>query len=170
MLSSLEYIGNFVFVYIFLLQWKTGLDRRKSIQCSMFCVMVWLERRCYSASITSRRYTCHKFSKILSIFCFKQTVTAVSSFSIFSSARSARICIMSVTFIQCFQYSYQLYENWVNPSKSGGMDAVFRGLAGLLWGISRGQSRIDIPRSSPASPTKTLSIQTLLLGFTFYLK
>ena len=29
---------------------------------------------------------------------------------------------------------------WVNPSKRGGMDGVFRGLAGLLRGISRGRS------------------------------
>ena len=29
---------------------------------------------------------------------------------------------------------------WVNPSKRGGMDGVFRGLAGLLRGISRGKS------------------------------
>ena len=31
-----------------------------------------------------------------------------------------------------------LLTYWVNPSKRGGMDWVFRGLAGLLRGISRG--------------------------------
>jgi hypothetical protein len=30
--------------------------------------------------------------------------------------------------------------DWVNPSKRGGMDGVFRGLAGLLRGIFQGQS------------------------------
>ena len=59
---------------------------------------------------------------------------------------------------------------WVNPSKRGGVDGVFRGLAGLLRGISGGRSPREIPRSSPASPRKTQSIPTLLLGFTFYLK
>ena len=59
---------------------------------------------------------------------------------------------------------------WVNPSKIGGMDEVFRGLAGLLRGISQGQSPREIPRSSPAGLRKTPSIPTLLLGFTFYLK
>ena len=59
--------------------------------------------------------------------------------------------------------------DWVNPSKRGGMDGVFQGLAGLLQGISRGGSPREIPRSSPASPRKTLSIPTLLLGFAFYL-
>ena len=60
--------------------------------------------------------------------------------------------------------------DWVNPSKRGGTDGVFQGLAGLLWGISRGRSPGEIPRSSPASTRKTPSIPTLLLGFTFYLK
>ena len=59
---------------------------------------------------------------------------------------------------------------WVNPSKRGGMDGVFWGLAGLLQGISRGRSPREIPRSSPASPMKTPYMLTLLLGFTFYLK
>ena len=68
-----------------------------------------------------------------------------------------------------------LFEiEWVNPSKRGGMGGVFRGLAGLLQefsrGISRGRSPREIPRSSPASPRKTPSILTLLLGFTLYLK
>ena len=57
---------------------------------------------------------------------------------------------------------------WVNLSKRGGKDGVFRGLAGLHWGISRGQSPREIPRSSPASPRKTPSFPTLLLRFTFY--
>ena len=61
-------------------------------------------------------------------------------------------------------------SDWVNPSKRGGMDGVFRGLAGLLRGISRGGSPREIPRSSPVSPRKTPSILTLLLGFTLYLK
>ena len=61
-------------------------------------------------------------------------------------------------------YSRKYYPvDWVNPSKRGGMDGVFRGLEGLLRGTSRGRSPREIPRSSPASPT-------LLLGFTFYLK
>ena len=45
---------------------------------------------------------------------------------------------------------------------------VFRGLAGLLRGISRGRSSREIPRSSPTSPGNTLSFPTLLLRFIFY--
>ena len=41
---------------------------------------------------------------------------------------------------------------WVNPSKRGWMDGVFRGLAGLLRGISRGRCLSKI--LSPASPRK----------------
>ena len=40
------------------------------------------------------------------------------------------------------------HEYWVNLSKRGGKDRVFRGLAGLLRGISRGRSPREIPRSS----------------------
>ena len=69
-----------------------------------------------------------------------------------------------------FLDSIRLNPYWVNPSKRWGMDGVFRGLAGLLRGISQGQSQREILRSSPASPRKTSSIPTLLLGFTFYLK
>ena len=61
-------------------------------------------------------------------------------------------------------------RDWVNPSKKGGMDGVFQGLAGLLRGISRGQDLREIPRSSPASPRKAPSIPTLLLRFTFNLE
>ena len=57
---------------------------------------------------------------------------------------------------------------WVNPSKRGGMDGVFRGLAGLLRGISRGRSPREIPRSSPASPRKARAFPTLLFRFTSY--
>ena len=64
----------------------------------------------------------------------------------------------------------QINSYWVDPSKREGMDGAFRGLAGLLRGISRGQSLREIPRSSHASPWKTPSSRTLLLGFTFYLK
>ena len=60
------------------------------------------------------------------------------------------------------------YKDWVVLSKRGGKDRVFRGLTGLLQGISWGQSPEEIPRSSPASPRKTLSFPTLLLRFTFY--
>ena len=59
---------------------------------------------------------------------------------------------------------------WVNPSKRGGMDGVFRGLAGLLLGISRGRSLTEIPSNSPANPRKSLSFLTLFIGFTFYFK
>ena len=52
---------------------------------------------------------------------------------------------------------------WVNLSKTGGKDGVFRGLAGLLRGIPRGRSPREILRSSPASPRKTPSIPILLL-------
>ena len=68
------------------------------------------------------------------------------------------------------RYRQYQYWYWVNPSIRGGMDGVFRWLAGLLRGISRGQSPREIPRSSPASPRQTPPIHTLLLGFTFYLK
>ena len=58
---------------------------------------------------------------------------------------------------------------WVNLSKRGGKDGVFRGLVGLLRGISQGQSPREIPRSSPASPRKTPSIPPLLLGLTHFI-
>ena len=63
--------------------------------------------------------------------------------------------------------SYFKYN--VNPSKRVGMDRVFLGLAGLLLGISPGLCPREIPRSSPASPQKTLSIPPLLLGLTHYI-
>ena len=56
----------------------------------------------------------------------------------------------------------------VDQSERGGKVRVFRGLAGLLRGISRGQSQREIPRSNTASPRKTPSFLTLLLQFTFY--
>ena len=62
------------------------------------------------------------------------------------------------------------FEYNVNPSKRVGMDGVFLGLAGLLPRIYLRLRLQEIPRSSPASPWKTPSIPTLLLGFTFYLK
>ena len=58
--------------------------------------------------------------------------------------------------------------DWVNLSKRGEKNRVFQGLAGLLRGISRGQSPREILRSSSASPRKTPSFPTLLLRFTFY--
>ena len=64
----------------------------------------------------------------------------------------------------------QTAGEWVNQSKRGGKDRVFRGLAGLLRRISRGRNPRKIPRSSPASPKKTLSFLTLLLRFTLYFK
>ena len=68
-------------------------------------------------------------------------------------------------------YTRKYYPvDWVNSSKIRGMDGVFWGLEGLLQEISRGRSSREIPRSSPDSPRKTLSITTLLIGFTFYLK
>ena len=59
---------------------------------------------------------------------------------------------------------------WVSPSKRGGMDQIFRELEGLVRGIFEGRSMREIPRSSTASPRKTLSIPTFLLGFTFFFK
>ena len=50
----------------------------------------------------------------------------------------------------------------------GGMDRVFQGLAGLLWGISLGQCPIKIPKkNSPASPKKTVHSGLFLHRFTF---
>ena len=37
-----------------------------------------------------------------------------------------------------------IYTYWVNPSKRGGMDVVFRGLAGLLQGIPEERLKILI--------------------------
>ena len=54
--------------------------------------------------------------------------------------------------------SLDTLANCGNAIKSGGMDGVFQGLAGLL------------PRSSPASTRKILSFQSLILGSTFYFK
>ena len=66
--------------------------------------------------------------------------------------------------------SFKRQTDCVNPNKRGGMDRVFQGLAWLPRGISRGRSPREILSSSSASPRKTPSIMTLLLGFTFYLK
>ena len=63
---------------------------------------------------------------------------------------------------------FGLYVDWVILSKRGGKDRIFRGLAGLLREMSRGQSPIEILRNSPASPRKTPSFLTFLLRFTFY--
>ena len=66
---------------------------------------------------------------------------------------------------------------WVNPSKRGGMDGVFRGLAGLLWGISRGQSPREIPRCLAVTTHQSLiflffqfskSVQLSALGILYY--
>ena len=48
-------------------------------------------------------------------------------------AKTQKICIF-------WQGNFRptLSQEWVNPSKRGGMDGVFRGMAGLLQGISRG--------------------------------
>ena len=56
----------------------------------------------------------------------------------------------------------------VNPYKRVGMDGVFLGLARLLLGISLRRCPRKISQSSPASPRKTLSIPTILLGLTHY--
>ena len=76
-----------------------------------------------------------------------------------------------LSFSPFVQILYNLRNQyWVTLSKRGGMGRVFPGLAGLLQGVCRGQSPREIPRSSPASPSKTSSILNLLLGFTFYIK
>ena len=54
-------------------------------------------------------------------------------------------------------------------SKIGRMNNVLQGLAGLLQGISRGQSLREILRSSPAIQWKTPSYQILLNIFKCYL-
>ena len=54
--------------------------------------------------------------------------------------------------------------HWVNPSKRGRMDGVFRGLAGLLRGISWGRSPREIPRSSAGirnNVQKLINFQTI---------
>ena len=71
--------------------------------------------------------------------------------------RLSTVCTI-VVFSVCHLW---LNENWVNLSKRGGKDGVLRG-------ISRGRSPMEIPRSSPASPRKAPSFPTLLLRFTFY--
>ena len=48
------------------------------------------------------------------------------------------------------------------------MDEIFLGLAGLLLGICLELRPREIPRSSPASLWKTLSIPPLFLGLTQY--
>ena len=53
-------------------------------------------------------------------------------------------------------------SDWLNLSKRGGKEVVFRGLAGLLRGISQGYSARDVLRSSPASLRKTPSFSTYL--------
>ena len=50
-----------------------------------------------------------------------------------------------------------------NLSKRVGKDEVFLWMAGLLLGISLGLCPWEIPRSSPASPWKTLSFPPILL-------
>ena len=60
--------------------------------------------------------------------------------------------------ISCLVFSLAR-QSWVNLSKRGGKEGVFRELAGLLRGISRGQSSRKILRSSPATPRKTLSFR-----------
>ena len=73
-------------------------------------------------------------------------------------------CVANVHFL----WQIHIGLIWVNLSKRGGKDRVFWGLSGLPRGISQGQSRREIPRSSPASPRKTSSFPTPLLRFTFY--
>ena len=45
---------------------------------------------------------------------------------------------------------------WVNPRKKGGMDGVFRGLAGLLRGIFRGRSPREIPSLGASHELNTI--------------
>ena len=70
---------------------------------------------------------------------------------------------------------HNIYLFWVEDNISiyflgTGMDRVFLGLAMLLQEVFQWQIPRKIPRSSPASPRKIPSIQTLLIGFTVYLK
>ena len=67
-----------------------------------------------------------------------------------------------------FPYVFLCTCKWVNLSKRRGKYGVFRGLAGLLRGISWDRSLIEILMSIAASPKKALSIPTCLLRFTFY--
>ena len=53
---------------------------------------------------------------------------------------------------------------YLNQSKRVGLVGVFLRMAGLLLRISLGHFSWEIPRSSPASPWKILSIPPLLLG------
>ena len=46
--------------------------------------------------------------------------------------------VIKPIFIVSKLFSTRIKRYWVNPSKRGRMDGVFRGLAGLLRGISRG--------------------------------
>ena len=75
---------------------------------------------------------------------------------------------MSLVFLYIKPHTAPPKMYWVNLSKRGGKDRVFRGLAGLLRGISRGRSPREIQRTSPASPRKIPSFPTLLLRFRFY--
>ena len=45
--------------------------------------------------------------------------------------------------------SIHIFLDWVNLNKRGGMVGVFRGLAGLLRGISRGRGKVCYQRSYP---------------------
>ena len=71
-----------------------------------------------------------------------------------------------VNFRRASTETYRKYN--VNLSKRVGKDRVFLGLAGLLLGISLGLRPQEIPRSSPASPRKTLPFLPLLLRLTQY--
>ena len=55
-----------------------------------------------------------------------------------------------------------IVADWVNPSKRGGMDGVFRGLAGLLGGI---------PEKQPCQPKENPRIYILFqIGFIHFPK
>ena len=61
------------------------------------------------------------------------------------------LCVCVCLFIRkpSFPTKCQQKAYWVNPSKRGGMDGAFWGLAGLLRGISLGRSQREILRSRP---------------------
>ena len=105
--------------------------------CTIFYYKLKGQYQLFKA-VNTLKFLSHKITSLNKYLISKQYVLTINPSNIAQETK----CIFKVK------------AGWVNLNKRGGMNGVFRGLAGLLRWISQGQSPREIPRSSPASPRK----------------